>query len=357
MDSTSARLADWLRSLPQLTVAAATMYGCGCLLLTGGIIAWEPGRNPRWVLSILAVVALALFVWTVVRGRQFTPAEALVFSAVQLFTVGCMTWTTDLDLGAFANGTVLPIVGVFMIWFLEPTRARGVLHVGTAWWFVAILHRHDASVVPFAAALVVQTLIAAEVFLRIKARMERLARTDPLTGTLNRRGVTEVVDRELQRAVRRKLPLAVVAIDLDGLREINNTLGHRAGEQLLETITRHWLGGIRRGDDVGRTGGDEFLFVLPNTTEAEAETFVRRMAVSSPGAWSAGIAVAQASDSAISLVERADRRMYVQKAERQGAGVPEHGNRPSVEPWTSDPMTDTSDPPESPTRPSRHSGS
>ncbi|MCL3817318.1 GGDEF domain-containing protein [Aeromicrobium wangtongii] len=149
--------------------------------------------------------------------------------------------------------------------------------------------------------------------------MDRLARTDPLTGTLNRLGITETVDRELHRALRRQRPLAVVAIDLDGLREINNTLGHHAGDQLLETITRHWLGAIRGGDDVGRTGGDEFLFVLPDTREEEAENFVRRMASSSPGAWSAGVAGAEPGDTALSLVERADRRMYVDKAIRRGA--------------------------------------
>lgn len=357
MKPTSGRIGPWLRSLPQLTVAAATMYACGCVLLVVGAIAWQPGRNPRWVISTLAVVALVLFVWIMARGRRFTTSEALVLSGVQLFTMGCLTWTTHLSLGAFANGTALPIVGVFMIWFLHPVGARIMLLLGAAWWMVAILHRGEPSLVPFAASLIVQTLIAAEVFSRVKHRMDRLARTDPLTGTLNRRGVTEVVDRELVRAVRGDRPLSVVAIDLDGLREVNNTLGHGAGDQLLETITRHWVGRVRRGDAVGRTGGDEFLFVLPRTTEEEAEELIRRLASSSPGAWSAGIATAESGDTTLTLVARADRRMYADKASRRGTGVPSAESRPSVGAWTTDPTTDTGDPTGSATRPSRRSAS
>jgi diguanylate cyclase (GGDEF)-like protein len=351
MNSMTARMTAWLRSMPQLTVAAATMYGCGCILLAGGALAWQPGRNPRWAVSALAVVALALLVWTIARGRRFTAAEALVMTAVQLVTVGCLTWTTHLAIGAFANGTVLPIIGVFAIWFLPAVGGRLVLFAGTAWWFVAVLHQGDSSLVPFAASLVVQTVIATEVFARIKRRMDRLARIDSLTGTLNRRGITEVIERETARALRRDRPLAVVAIDLDGLREINNSRGHRAGDQLLETITHHWMGNLRRGDDVGRIGGDEFVFVLPDTSADEAHVFVRRMATSSPGAWSAGVSTARPGDTVTSLLERADQRMYLAKAARRAAGVPRDANGPSVEPWTTDPMSDTYDRTESTTRP------
>ncbi|MCL3817317.1 hypothetical protein [Aeromicrobium wangtongii] len=147
--------------MPQLTVAAATMYGCGCLLLVLSAIAWQPGRNPRGVIVALAVIAFVLFAWVLARGRRFTAAEALALSGVQLFTIGCLTWTTHLNLGAFANGTALPIVGVFMVWFLQPARARVVLFLGTAWWFAGILHRDETSLVPFAVSLALQTLLAA----------------------------------------------------------------------------------------------------------------------------------------------------------------------------------------------------
>jgi len=357
MDRTSTRLRESLRTLPPLTVATAAMYGSGSVLLVAGALSWEPGKNPRWVIVGLAVVAVVFFVWTTLRGRRFTAPEALVMTIVQLVTVGCLTWTTHLTLGAFANGTVLPIVGVYTIWFLHPVGGRVVLYLGVLWWCVAIVHQHNPTLAPFAASLVIQTVIAAEVFSRIKRRMDKMARTDPLTGTLNRRGITEVLELELGRATRRGESVSVVAVDLDGLREVNNTLGHHAGDQLLETITRHWADSMRRRDEVGRTGGDEFLFVLPTTTKVEAESLVRRLAATSPGAWSAGVAVVKPGDTLTSLLERADRRMYVAKASRQGVDVLPPRSRPSVGAWITEQMSDTYDRRESATRRSRRSAS
>ncbi len=308
-----------LRALPPLTSATATMYGCGSVLLVAGAVTWEPGKNPRWVISSLAVLAVVFFAWTMLRGRRFTRAEALVMTTAQLVTVGCLTWTTQLSIGAFANGTVLPIVGVYVIWFLHPVAGRVVLYSGAAWWFAAIVHQESQLLVPFALSLLAQTVIAAEVFARIKGRMDRLARTDPLTGTLNRRGVTEVLEREMARASRRDESLSVVAVDLDGLREVNNSYGHKAGDRMLERASRHWSTSLRRRDTIGRTGGDEFLFVLPATSMEQADRIVERLSEASTVRWSAGIAMAKPGDSAESVLERADRRMYVAKAARQTA--------------------------------------
>ena len=357
MDWRSTRLGQSLRALPPLTVATAAMYGCGSVLLVAGAVTWVPGKNPRWVITSLAVVAVVFFVWTMVRGRRFTPTEALVMTVFQLVVVGCLTWTTHLTLGAFANGTILPIVGVYSIWFLHPVAGRVTLYSGTVWWFVAIVHQHDSSLIPFSASVIVQTLIATEIFARIKARMDHLARTDPLTGILNRRGITEVLERELARAVRRGQSVSVVAVDLDGLREVNNSQGHRAGDELLETVTQHWTGSVRRRDEVGRTGGDEFLFVLPTTNRDEAESLVKRLAETSPGSWSAGVAVVKPGDSLASLLERADRRMYSAKESRRSTDVPGRGNGSSVSAWKMDPTNGIYDRRASATRRSRRSAS
>lgn len=308
-----------LRALPPLVAATATMFGCAFLLLMAGVIMWEPGRNPRWVMIGLAVAALLFVAWTLARGSRFTRSEALGMVTIQLFAIGCLTWTTHLTLGAFANGTVLPIIGVYVIWFLHPLAGRIVLFFGAVWWLAAILHQDRPALVPFAISLLAQTIIATEVLSRFKRRTDRVARTDSLTGTLNRLGVTEILERELHRATRRDEPLCVVAIDLDGLRTVNNTLGHTAGDRLLERSSRHWTEGMRRRDAIGRIGGDEFLFVLPSTSAAEADQMIRRLAETSPDAWSAGIAKAESNDTVASILERADRRMYVQKAARQSA--------------------------------------
>jgi diguanylate cyclase (GGDEF)-like protein len=339
-----------LRALPPLTAVTALMFGCGAVLLAMGAVARQPGNNPRAELAELALVSAAMCVWVLARGRRFCAAEALVMTVVQLAVIGCLSWTTHVTIGAFANGTVLPIVGVYVTWFLHPVAGRVVLYLGALWWFVAMLHHDSAVAVPLAASLVIQTLLATEVLSRIKRRMDRLAHVDTLTGMLNRRGINAALDRALERAARGGRPMAVVAIDVDGLREVNNTSGHRAGDHLLESLTKHWVGGLRRGDDLGRTGGDEFLFVLPLTDEVDAQAFVRRLESSSPGEWSAGVAVTEPGDTRNSLVDRADRRMYQAKAARRAAEMPSEACRPSVEACVTDLMNDTYVPLESTTR-------
>lgn len=306
-----------LRALPPLTSASALMYGAGTVLLVLGLATWEPQRNPRSVLAVLAVAALSSVVWTVVRGDRFTMTEAFVFMTLQLVAIAALTWNTNQDLGALANGTALPILGAYAVWFLRWPTSRLILYGGAALWFIAILHRDSSALNGFALSVLFQTALATELFWRIKARMDWLVRTDPLTGVLNLRGVTESLQREMARASRRHVPLCVVSIDLDGLRALNNTLGHRAGDDLLQAVTEHWRKEVRTFDVIGRTGGDEFLLVLPETSMDVARQVVERLADSSPGEWSAGVAEAKPGDSVDSVLERADQRMYMEKAARQ----------------------------------------
>lgn len=314
--NTSSLLAS-LRALPALTSASAAMYGASAILLLIGFITWVPERNPRWVLGSLAVVAFGLMVWTLGRGRRFSLHEALAFMAVQLAITGVLSWNTHQQLGALANGTSLPIIGVYAVWFLRRPVGRLVFYAGVAWWFIALWHHRSPELTGFGFALVVQTVFATEVFVRIKRRMDSLVRTDPLTGTLNLRGVTEALRHEISRAVRRGSPLSVVSIDLDGLRALNNTRGHRAGDDMLQAVTDHWRRTARDVDVIGRTGGDEFLMLLPDTSKDAAEAIVARLAVGSPGQWSAGVAEVKPGDTLQALLERADQRMYVSKAARK----------------------------------------
>jgi diguanylate cyclase (GGDEF)-like protein/PAS domain S-box-containing protein len=93
--------------------------------------------------------------------------------------------------------------------------------------------------------------------------LDKLARTDTLTGLLNRRGIYEHLEAEHQRAERLEIPLSVAMIDLDGLKQINDTYGHQAGDVALRTVASSVLKCIRSYDRVGRHGGDEFLIVFP----------------------------------------------------------------------------------------------
>lgn len=312
-----ASLTSALRALPPLAAASALMYGAGTVLILLGLITWEPDRNPRWILVTLAAMAFSTVVWTLKRGRRFTMTEAFVFMGLQLVATVALTWNTNQDLGALANGTGLPILGAYAVWFLRWPAGRSLIYAGVGMWFLVILLRDDTALTGFGLMLAIQTIIATEVFCRIKNRMDRLVRTDPLTGVLNLRGVTESLEQEMSRSSRRDIPLSVVSIDLDGLRALNNTLGHRAGDDLLQAVTGHWRQRVRKFDVIGRTGGDEFVLVLPETSMDVAVRVVERLADASPGEWSAGVAEVKPGDSVESVLERADRRMYEEKATRQ----------------------------------------
>ena len=99
-----------------------------------------------------------------------------------------------------------------------------------------------------------------------QAREERLCRLayhDPLTGLANRRLLYEHVKQELARAHRQKTRVAVVFIDVDNFKAVNDALGHSAGDRLLKEVSSRIVSCMREGDIVARLGGDEFIMVLP----------------------------------------------------------------------------------------------
>lgn len=95
-------------------------------------------------------------------------------------------------------------------------------------------------------------------------RMLRLAHHDPLTGLLNRILLQDRLERALIQINHSKQHVAVLFIDLDRFKPINDSLGHQVGDQLLKAVANRWSGCVREGDTVAWVGGDEFVIVLPH---------------------------------------------------------------------------------------------
>jgi diguanylate cyclase (GGDEF)-like protein len=112
---------------------------------------------------------------------------------------------------------------------------------------------------------------------RLFTEIEKLAVTDPLTGLFNRRKLDEALDTEFERARRYGRPLSSVMIDLDGLKRINDTAGHPAGDKALEHVSKAIQGHVRRVDFPTRYGGDEFLILLPEVDKVEAAAIADRI--------------------------------------------------------------------------------
>jgi diguanylate cyclase (GGDEF)-like protein len=112
---------------------------------------------------------------------------------------------------------------------------------------------------------------------RANAELQRLSVTDPLTGVANRRRLMEAGEDDLSRARRAGLPVSVLMLDLDHFKQINDTFGHGAGDEVIKAFSRVCRETVRTIDIVGRLGGEEFAIVLPQTAHAGARLLAERI--------------------------------------------------------------------------------
>ena len=152
-----------------------------------------------------------------------------------------------------------------------------------------------------------------------RAELGRLSRTDPLTGCLNRLGFSERLSAELDRVGRDGHVVALVVLDFDDFKEVNDRHGHSAGDELLCWATSAMTAALRPGDVLGRLGGDEFAALLPAADAEHATRIAERLqlALSARIAVCFGVAGADAdSHDAEQLYRRADDRLYDAKRRR-----------------------------------------
>jgi diguanylate cyclase (GGDEF)-like protein len=157
---------------------------------------------------------------------------------------------------------------------------------------------------------------------RRRSDLARISRADPLTGSLNRRGFAERFSAELNAAERAGQPLGLLQIDLDNFKNVNDTKGHAAGDELLIWVVEVLQETLRPTDWVGRLGGDEFAILLPGASRGNAEEVADRVryALTERVGASIGIAVfpidgAESED----LHRAADAELYERKGDRAGA--------------------------------------
>ncbi len=188
-----------------------------------------------------------------------------------------------------------------------------------------------AEAVITAAVAVIQRARMVEHTMADNARLEQLAQTDPLTQLLNRRALTETITAEMERALRYDSSLALLMIDLDHFKRVNDTHGHLIGDDVLRDVAAILRNLVRGNDVVARYGGEEFLILLPETDDAGADTFAERVRASVAGhsfatrpreeglSITASIGVATFPAARIETVEdlfaRADAALYRAKAD------------------------------------------
>jgi diguanylate cyclase (GGDEF)-like protein len=169
--------------------------------------------------------------------------------------------------------------------------------------------------------------------LTIRSQLERVSRTDELTGVYNRRSLAELLPLEFERAKRYRQPLSILMIDLDDFKQINDQYGHGAGDQVLVVLGNVLIDNTRRNDAVIRYGGDEFLVVMPHTDRHKARVVADKIleiiatteilltaAEKTTCSLSLGLASfpAEGIETFEDLLQEADQHLYAAKKEGKG---------------------------------------
>lgn len=173
---------------------------------------------------------------------------------------------------------------------------------------------------------------------RLEQELEQasaLVRHDPLTGSLNRKGLEEMLKREVSRAVRHNSKLSIAMLDVDNFKKLNDTFGHTTGDEALKHLAAVIRENIRPQDSSGRYGGEEFLLLLPDTEVHDGVKALQRLQRELTRrfflhdnqklliTFSAGVTELRADEAPEAAIDRADQAMY--RAKRSGKNRVECG--------------------------------
>ena len=285
-------------------------------------------------LKLLALVGVWFVGAPLLLGVRSVLVPGYLVAAAVLVAAGSMYAAVLIERRLLGAGLVAFVL--FGLAFSNLTTALTLPAVATAGQFtfgILVLN-----VVLYAiGALAIHLLVFEDMTYELRTTNQRLevareelleaAITDPLTGCYNRRFLEQVMDRELQRHIRFNLPLALLFVDIDRFKAINDSLGHDAGDRVLQYVARFLKRHIREADYVFRWGGDEFLALMTCTGEE-----ARRKAAALKSTFDAAPEAAQlprgiglsigwtdvpdGTTDLMPLVREADTRMYQDKTAR-----------------------------------------
>jgi diguanylate cyclase (GGDEF)-like protein len=309
-----------------------------------------PFQSPADMLaSALMVTGVALHLWAVRCHRR--PGCSAIKALGMAGALGAMFPMVCAVLGEFAGSRTLQhgaLILLDLLTFASVLQARrfwgvrllmgallvacafNLLALSAAWSSAPVPAREPAQGLVFGMLMMLSATSAFVLWLQeeLREHLTLAATTDALTGTLNRYGLLPQLQRELARAGRCSVPVSVALCDLDHFKRINDRHGHAAGDEVLKRFTQRSRTVLRAGDLVGRWGGEEFLFVMPDTVCAEAVRVVWRLQQSLACAdddgvpratFSAGVACAGGGDGGYDLddlLARSDARLYIAKETR-----------------------------------------
>ena len=329
------------RPYPNVIVERAALGLSQALVVcASALVLWSADvfRQTRYVHAVRWQIAAAFGAWLLVAPLFGTPRALVpgyVVNAVILGAAASMYAAVVIERRMIGAGLVaFVLLGI------------AVSNVATAVFLARAASSTDAIVQLFVVngvlaifgALGVHLLVFEDMTYELRATNRRLeaareellqaAITDPLTGCHNRRFLEQVMDRELQRHARFKLPLSMLFVDIDRFKAINDSLGHEAGDRVLQHVARFLKRRIREADYVFRWGGDEFLVLITcNAAEARRKAAAIKAAFdwdTDVGALPPGVGLSVGSievplgtTDLTPLLNEADARMYRDKTKTE----------------------------------------
>ena len=318
------------------TLAMAGIAG-GLALNTLAFELWC-GREPKIVLPALVAVVMPIGYGLGFASYPFRVGWANGLLTLQMALLVAAVWQKPaVAVGRWRWLLILGVVAQMVC-----TLWRGILGAFFTDSYPTFLTPHPVN---YAFAIVanattVLSLMAVLLAHRDEAarELQRLATVDGLTGVLNRNAWMSRAATEMAVSVRYGHPVAVLMIDLDHFKQINDHHGHDAGDRALAFIARALQAAVRPGDLVGRYGGEEFCILVTHADNAAAGAFDARMRkylaevaeheLGFPIAYSAGIAMrTSADDTLAAMVKRADATLYSAKEQGRSRTLDAQGLR------------------------------
>ena len=290
---------------PAICEAACTASGADAAILV------EPDEETGDLVAT-ASAGIGEMELRITPGRE-PSGSVIALASGQRYFVG------DAASDSTVNPRVVALTGAVSILFEPVLSGDDVVGVLAVCWRRPVTDENS----PGAATVRLLAAEAAGIIERgeLLESLARLARTDSLTGLLNRRSWDELLTAEVTRASRTGRPFAVLMIDVDDLKSVNDRGGHPAGDRLLKAAASAFRAELRQGDNVARIGGDEFGALLPECDHDLALSIGERMAAAMPEGTSCSVGVASFTDGddVAAVVARADDALYRAKARQAGA--------------------------------------
>lgn len=268
-------------------------------------------------LSVLVYVVVTTVVLVVLAGR--TPDWLLRFMvgmSVLIMAVYTATAPSALSASMISWGYVA-IAGYAAYWWGRAFTMWVVVAASASLLLALQIAGHLPMLAPLWLVATSVMGALAVVLHQLIRRLDDLIVKDPLTGLLNRRGLDALI-RAQPTSGRVTSPRCLAVVDLDGLKRVNDRDGHAAGDNLLRTFGELLRDGLRADDVAVRSGGDEFVLILPQTTPDEARQLLDRIRSRAAVSFSYGVADYTGARDFDQVMAQADAGMYADKRHRRG---------------------------------------